>query len=162
MRSQETSAAHTITRKRHQISAYRARQSIWNAVRHAAGRTEEAYGEDVFLAGEMTAAYTKSMAADNGTYLKTIPTLKHLLCANNNELHRSSCNSVVPLRLKYEYYYAAFRNAIVNGGAKSIMTAYNEVNGIPALCNPEVQSILKDKWGLVVCSHRRRGFFADC
>ena len=111
------------------------------------GRTEEAYGEDVFLAGEMTAAYTKSMAADNGTYLKTIPTLKHF-CANNNELHRSSCNSVVPLRLKYEYYYAAFRNAIVNGGAKSIMTAYNEVNGIPALCNPEVQSILKDKWGL--------------
>ena len=111
------------------------------------GRTEEAYGEDVFLAGEMTAAYTKAMAGDNGTYLKTIPTLKHF-CANNNEHRRMSCNAVIPLRLKYEYYYAAFRNAIVNGGAKSIMTAYNEINGLPALCNPELKSILKDKWGL--------------
>lgn len=111
------------------------------------GRTEEAYGEDVFLAGELTAAYTSALAGDNGTYLKTIPTLKHF-CANNNEHERFRSNSFMPLRLKYEYYYAAFRNAIENGGAKSVMTAYNEINGIPAMCNPELRSVLKEQWGL--------------
>ncbi|MBO5019971.1 MAG: glycoside hydrolase family 3 protein, partial [Clostridia bacterium] len=84
------------------------------------GRTEEAYGEDVFLAGELTAKYTKGMAGDNGTFYKTIPTLKHF-CANNNEEGRGNCNAYLPLRLKYEYYYAAFENAIRYGGARSIM-----------------------------------------
>lgn len=111
------------------------------------GRTEEAYGEDACLAGELTAAYTKGMAGDNGTYLKTIPTLKHF-CANNNEADRASCNAYLPLRLKYEYYYASFENAIRYGGAKSIMAAYNEINGVPGICNPDIQNILKDIWGL--------------
>lgn len=111
------------------------------------GRNEEAYGEDVCLTGELSAAYTKSMLGDNGEFVKSIPTLKHF-CADNNEENRASCDAYLPLRLKYDYYYAAFENAIVNGGARSIMTAYNEINGCPAIINPEVKSILKDKWGL--------------
>lgn len=111
------------------------------------GRTEEAYGEDVCLAGEMTRAYTESMAGFDGTYVKTVPTLKHF-CANNNEKNRSRCNADLPVRLKYEYYYAAFMNSIKYGGAKGVMTAYNEINGIPALCNPELDTILKDDWGM--------------
>lgn len=111
------------------------------------GRNEEAYGEDVCLTGELSCAYTKGMAGDNGKFLKSIPTLKHF-CANNNEEDRGSCDAYLPLRLKYDYYYAAFENAIVNGGAKSLMTAYNEINGCPAILNPEIKSILKDKWGL--------------
>ena len=111
------------------------------------GRTEEAYGEDVFLAGQMTAAYTRTMAGEKDGYYKTIPTLKHF-CANNNEHHRGSCNAYLPTRLKYEYYYAAFMNAVKYGGARSVMTAYNEINGIPGLCNPELDTILKGQWGL--------------
>jgi len=111
------------------------------------GRTEEAYGEDVCLAGEMTASYTRGLAGYDQNYFKTIPTLKHF-CANNNEKNRISCNAYLPLRLKYEYYYSAFMNAIKYGGARSVMTAYNEINGIPAMCNPELNTILKDKWGL--------------
>lgn len=111
------------------------------------GRTEEAYGEDVFLAGEMTAAYTQGMAGDDPVYLKVLPTLKHF-CANNYEEERMTGNSCLPPRLKYEYYYAAFMPAIRYGGARSIMSAYNEINGVPALCNPEQRTLLKDKWGL--------------
>ena len=112
------------------------------------GRTEEAYGEDVCLAGELTAAYTLGMAgiSDDGYYM-TVPTLKHF-CADNNEEDRVKCDAYLPLRLKYEYYYAAFENAIRKGGARSIMTAYNEINGVPAICNPDLQHILKEKWGL--------------
>lgn len=111
------------------------------------GRNEEAYGEDPCLTGEMSAAYTKAMEGDNGRFVKTIPTLKHF-CANNNEEERGSCNAYLPLRLKYEYYYAAFERAIRYGGARSIMTAYNEINGCPAILNPDLKTILKDKWGL--------------
>ncbi|MBQ8959956.1 MAG: glycoside hydrolase family 3 C-terminal domain-containing protein [Ruminococcus sp.] len=111
------------------------------------GRTEEAYGEDVCLAGEMTAAYTRGLAGDHETYMKTIPTLKHF-CANNNEHHRGSCDAYLPPRLKYEYYYAAFMNGIRFGGARSVMTAYNEINGLPAMLEPELTTVLKEKWGL--------------
>lgn len=111
------------------------------------GRTEEAYGEDVCLAGEMTAAYTRGLAGDDPVYVKTIPGMKHF-CANNNEHERGSCNAFLPPRLKYEYYYAAFRNAIEFGGAKCAMASYNEINHLPAILNPELQTILKDKWGM--------------
>ncbi|MBR6101551.1 MAG: glycoside hydrolase family 3 C-terminal domain-containing protein [Ruminococcus sp.] len=111
------------------------------------GRTEEAYGEDVFLAGELTAAYTKGMAGEQNGYYLTVPTLKHF-CANNNEASRGNCNAVLPLRLKYEYYYAAFENSIRWGGARSVMAAYNEINGLPAVMNPELNTLLKDVWGL--------------
>ena len=76
-----------------------------------------------------------------------LPTLKHF-CANNYEEERVTGNSDLPPRLKHEYYYAAFMPAIRFGGAKSIMTAYNEINGVPAICNPDLQHILKEKWGL--------------
>ena len=112
------------------------------------GRTEEAYGEDVCLAGELTAAYTKGMAGENSEgYYRTIPTLKHF-CANNNEAHRGDCSAFLTPRQKREYYYAAFENAIRNGGAKSIMAAYNEINGLPAIMNTDIRDILKDEWGL--------------
>lgn len=111
------------------------------------GRNEEAYGEDPCLTGEMSAAYTKTMEGDNGEFVKSIPTLKHF-CADNNEENRGSCNAHLPLRLKYEYYYAAFENAIRNGGARSLMAAYNEINGCPGILNADLKNILKDKWGL--------------
>ena len=111
------------------------------------GRTEEAYGEDVMLSGTLCAAYTRGMAGEKDGYYMTVPTLKHF-CANNNEATRGSCNASIPLHLKYEYYYAAFEIPIRWGGARSIMAAYNEINGLPAVMNPELETILKNEWGL--------------
>ncbi|MBD5146886.1 MAG: beta-glucosidase [Ruminococcus sp.] len=111
------------------------------------GRTEEAYGEDPFLTGEMSKAYTKGMAGDDPVYLKTVPTLKHF-CANNNEADRASCSANVDMRTLHEYYYRAFKAAITEGGARSVMAAYNELSGVPAVMNPDLQKLLKDKWGL--------------
>lgn len=111
------------------------------------GRTEEAYGEDPFLTGKMTAAYTKGLRGEDPKVMKTIPTLKHF-CANNNEKNRGSCSANIDPRTKHEYYYAAFKPAVTKGGAYSMMAAYNELSGVPAICNPELQTIVKDKWGL--------------
>ena len=111
------------------------------------GRTEEGYGEDPFLIGEMTTAYTQGMAGNDPVYRRTIPTLKHF-CANNNEKDRILCSSNVTPRTLHEYYYRAFESSIVRGGTGSMMTAYNELSGVPACMNPDLQPLVKDKWGL--------------
>ncbi|MBQ8514771.1 MAG: glycoside hydrolase family 3 C-terminal domain-containing protein [Ruminococcus sp.] len=111
------------------------------------GRTEEGYGEDPYLIGEMTKAYTRGLAGDDPYYLKTVPTLKHF-CANNNEEQRINCSADVTMRTLHEYYYEAFRIPITEGGAHSIMCAYNELGGVPACMNPDLQPLVKDTWGL--------------
>ena len=111
------------------------------------GRNEESYGEDPFLTGKMSAAYTKGMAGDDHKYLRTVPTLKHFF-ANNNEKDRDRCNANIEPRTKFEYYYEFFRPAIQEGGAYSMMTSYNEISGVPAIINPDIRPIVKDEWGL--------------
>lgn len=111
------------------------------------GRNEEGYGEDPFLTGEMSAAYTKGLADRHGEYYQSIPTLKHF-CANNTENGRGTASSDVEPRTLNEYYYAAFERPITCGGAYSVMAAYNELSGVPAVINPDIQNVLKDKWGL--------------
>lgn len=111
------------------------------------GRTEEAYGEDPCLAGTMAAAYTRGMAGSDEKYMRVIPTLKHFY-ANNNEDTRVNCNASVPTRLKHEYYLKAFEKPVREGRALSLMTSYNEVNGVEQLCSPELQ-FAREQWGLL-------------
>lgn len=111
------------------------------------GRNEEGYGEDPVLTGEMSAAYTKGLADRQGEYMQSIPTLKHF-CANNTENERGTASSDIEPRTLNEYYYAAFERPITCGGAYSVMAAYNELSGVPAVINPDIQKVLKDKWGL--------------
>ncbi|MCH5259173.1 MAG: glycoside hydrolase family 3 C-terminal domain-containing protein [Lachnospiraceae bacterium] len=117
------------------------------------GRTEEAYGEDPYLTGEMASAYIQGMRGDHPFYIRCGATLKHFY-ANNVEQDRIRTSSSVDERNKYEYYLEPFRKAVEEGGAEAIMTSYNEINGVPAILNHEVQDIVKDTWGLpghVVC-----------
>lgn len=112
------------------------------------GRNEEAYGEDPCLIGKMSAAYTEGMYGTDKKFARVIPTLKHFF-ANNNEENRGSDNASVPEILKHEYYMKAFETPVAKGKARSLMTAYNSINGIEALCNPELDSICKKQWGLL-------------
>ncbi|MDR0222647.1 MAG: glycoside hydrolase family 3 C-terminal domain-containing protein [Oscillospiraceae bacterium] len=112
------------------------------------GRNEEGYGEDPFLAGEMSAAYAKGMRGGDKRYMRVFPILKHFCCNNREEL-RGTDNANVEPRTLYEYYYAAFEPAIKSGGALSLMTAYNELSGVPCMINPEIKKICIDKWGML-------------
>ncbi len=117
------------------------------------GRTEEAYGEDPYLTGEMASAYIQGMKGNHPFYLQCGATLKHFY-ANNVEKDRIRISSSLDERNKQEYYLEPFRKAVTEGGAEAIMTAYNEINGVPAILNGEVQRLAKDTWGLpghVVC-----------
>ncbi len=116
------------------------------------GRTEEGYGEDPVLAGEMAGAYVEGMQGDDPERLLVAATVKHFY-ANNVEEGRCWSSSAVDARNREEYYLEPFRRIIQEHGAEGLMTAYNEINGIPCMLNPEVRSIAKEQWGLhhVVC-----------
>jgi len=111
------------------------------------GRNEEAYGEDPFLTGEMASGYVRGMQGENERYLRVAATLKHFY-ANNTERGRVWKNSSVDPRNRYELYLEPFRRVIQTGGAEAIMTAYNRINGMPGILNPEVKDILKKQYGL--------------
>jgi beta-glucosidase len=112
------------------------------------GRNEESYGEDPFLAGEMTLAYSKGISG-NQKFLRALPMLKHF-CANNHEEGRVSDSADVEPRTLREYYYAAFEPAIRARGAYAVMTAYNELSGLPAMNNPDLKRVCKDEWGMLL------------
>lgn len=111
------------------------------------GRTEESYGEDPVLTGELTAALVQGIQGDHPKYYKAIATLKHFI-GNNNEINRGSCSVTIDPRNMKEYYQAAFKLPFVKGGAKSMMTSYNAVNGTPTILLEDVKRVVKEEWNL--------------
>ncbi|WP_342553184.1 glycoside hydrolase family 3 C-terminal domain-containing protein [Paenibacillus sp. FSL R7-0652] len=111
------------------------------------GRNEEAYGEDPELTAELTTALVKGIQGDHPQYYKAVATLKHFL-GNNNEVDRGSGSSSIDPRNMREYYLKAFEKPFKQGGAQSMMTAYNSINGTPALLHPYVNEIVKGEWGM--------------
>jgi len=117
------------------------------------GRTEEAYGEDPYHAGKLSAALIRGVQGDDPFYLKASCAPKHFY-GNNVEKNRLSASTDISERVKREYYLRVFEYAFREGKAMSLMTAYNEINGIPCIVNPEVLDIVKGEWGcegFIVC-----------
>jgi beta-glucosidase len=111
------------------------------------GRNEESYSEDPYLLSRMGVAFVKGMQGDDPYYLKTVSTPKHFM-ANNEEARRHNGSSDVDMRSMWEYYLPAFRQAIVEGKAYSIMGAYNEINHVPCNANSYLMTdLLRRSWG---------------
>lgn len=105
------------------------------------GRNFEYLGEDPYLASVMVVPYIKEMQK-NGV----AACVKHY-ALNNQELWRDHIDVYLSDRALYEIYLPAFKAAIVDGGAWSIMGAYNKVRGQHA-CHSELllNDILKKEW----------------
>jgi len=106
------------------------------------GRNFEYMGEDPFLAGEMCAPYIRGLQS-NGV----AACVKHY-CLNNHEVNRHTVNVNVSDRALHEIYLPAFKKAVQEGGAWSVMGAYNLYKG-EHLCHNDVtiNQILKKDWG---------------
>lgn len=111
------------------------------------GRTEEAYGEDPELTGQLSTSLVQGIQGDHPVYLKAVATLKHFL-GNNNEIERGNCSASIDPRNMREYYLEAFKPAFQEGGAQSMMTAYNSVNGVPVILHPAVMDVVKGEWDM--------------
>ncbi len=112
------------------------------------GRGQETYGEDPFLTGRFAVAFVRGLQGEDPRHLKTVATVKHFAVHSGPEPARHSFDAVVGERDLWETYLPAFEAGIVEGGAASLMSAYNAVNGVPAPANIELlQKILRERWG---------------
>jgi beta-glucosidase len=106
------------------------------------GRVEETYGEDPYLAAAMGLAFIRPLEAAG-----VITTPKHF-AANVGEGGRDSYPVYWSERLMEELYLPPFEAAVRDGGARSIMAAYNSVNGTPATASRWLLTTeLRERWG---------------
>ncbi len=106
------------------------------------GRNFEYMGEDPYLASRMVVPYVQGVQR-NGV----AACVKHY-ALNNSETFRHTTEPVVDDRTLYEIYLPAFKAAVIEGGAWSIMGAYNLFRGEHACHNDLLlNKILKGEWG---------------
>ncbi len=112
------------------------------------GRGQETYGEDPFLTARMAVAFVNGMQGDNAKYFRVIATPKHFAVHSGPEPERHRMDVTTSLHDELDTYLPAFRAAIVEGHADSVMCAYNRVNGQPACANDFLLvDQLRQKWG---------------
>ena len=107
------------------------------------GRNFEYYSEDPRLSGSIAAAITRGIQQEPGFYV----TAKHFAC-NNQEDNRTGVSSNLNERTLREIYLRGFEICVREGGAKSIMTSYNKVNGVYAPNSHDLcTKLLRNEWG---------------
>lgn len=112
------------------------------------GRGHETYGEDPFLTGRFAVAFISGLQGDDPKHLKTVATAKHFAIHSGPESSRHVFDAKVSARDKRETYFPAFETAIREGGAMSLMAAYNAVDGVPCSASAMLlDSVLRKEWG---------------
>lgn len=111
------------------------------------GRGQETYGEDPFLTGQTAVAFVKGMQGDNPKYLEVVATPKHFDAYSGPEPLRHQFSAKVSAHDLAATYFPAFRAAVTEGHADSIMCSYNAVNGVPACADSYLlQDTLRQAW----------------
>lgn len=106
------------------------------------GRTYEYYSEDPYLNSQLAIQSVKGIQSQH-----IAACIKHF-AANNQELNRDSVNTLVDERALREIYLPAFKAAVQQGNAYTVMSAYNKVNGYWCSENDFLlNKVLKNEWG---------------
>jgi len=118
------------------------------------GRAAETFGEDPYLSGEIAATEIRGIQGQ-----RVVAQVKHF-AANNQEIGRfgnpfgnpplaPAVDVVVSERALQEIYFPAFKAAVQQGGAASVMCSYPRINGTYACQNSFLLGTLKDDWGFL-------------
>lgn len=111
------------------------------------GRCQETYGEDPFLTGRLAVAYVRGMQGSNPRYYRAIATPKHFDAYSGPEPARHFVDEDISRHDLEDTYLPAFRAAVVQGHAGSVMCAYVAVNGQPACASRFLlQKTLRGAW----------------
>lgn len=106
------------------------------------GRTYEYYSEDPYLNGQLAIQAVKGIQSQH-----VAACIKHF-AANNQEVNRGVINEIIDERALREIYLPAFKVAIQQGNAYTIMSAYNKINGYWCSENDFLlDKVLKTEWG---------------
>lgn len=106
------------------------------------GRLFEGYSEDPCLVSTLAPELVKGVQK-----FKVAANVKHF-AANNQETNRVGINETISERALQEIYYPGFKACVQEGKARTVMSAYNRINGVP--CTESYKLLteeLRDKWG---------------
>jgi beta-glucosidase len=114
------------------------------------GRTEETYGEDPYLAGEIGLAAVRGFQGRSGKIDNehVMATLKHMTGHGQPEGGNNIGPAPTPKRLVMEQFLPPFKKCIQEGYAMNVMASYNEIDGVPSHNSTWLlQDILRKDWG---------------
>jgi len=112
------------------------------------GRVGETYGEDTYLVGVMGAATVKGLQGNDmqGTD-KVASCIKHLIGGGNSVNGLNGSPTDISERTLWEVHLPPYKMGI-DAGAFTVMTAHNELNGVPCHANKYLMTdVLRKKWG---------------
>lgn len=105
------------------------------------GRLFEGYSEDPCLAAGLAPSLVQGVQKSG-----VAANVKHF-AANHQETNRMNIDEHIPERALYELYYPGFK-ACVEAGVATVMSAYNQINGVPCTENRTLLSdMLRGEWG---------------
>ena len=111
------------------------------------GRGQETYGEDPFLTAELGKAFVRGMQGPDAARPLVIASPKHFAVHSGPESTRHSVDVWVSAQDLEDTYLPAFRAAMVDAQAGSIMCAYNRLNGEPACASHSLLvKTLREDW----------------
>jgi beta-xylosidase len=121
------------------------------------GRVEETIGEDPYLVGTIGTAYVQGLESAG-----VVSTLKHFVGYSASRAGRNLAPAVAGRREVADVLLPPFEMAVIEGGARSVMPAYTDWDGVPASMNSELLTdVLRDQWGFqgtVVADYFAIGF----
>ncbi|WP_031477491.1 glycoside hydrolase family 3 N-terminal domain-containing protein [Streptomyces bicolor] len=107
------------------------------------GRVEETVGEDPYLTGTIGAAYVRGLESAG-----VVATLKHFAGYASSAGARNLAPVRAGVREFADVTLPPFEMALREGGARSVMAAYNETDGVPASADPALLTeLLREQWG---------------
>lgn len=112
------------------------------------GRGQETYGEDPYLTSRLGVAFVQGLQGDDPRYLKLVATPKHFAVHSGPEADRHHFDARASWRDMRLTYLPAFQATVQEGGAFSVMGAYNRTNGEACCASPTLlQNVLREEWG---------------
>ena len=111
------------------------------------GRTEETFGEDPYLVARMGVAFVRGLQGDDLSE-GVIATAKHFIAYGASEGGKNWAPAHVGARELREIYLHPFEAAVRTAGLRSLMNAYNELDGVPCTADAELlTAIPRGQWG---------------
>lgn len=128
----------------HELGVHQGLAPVLDVVRDPRwGRVDECIGEDPYLVGTIGTAYVRGLQS-TGVHA----TLKHFLGYSGSKAGRNHAPVSAGPRELADVFAVPFEMAIKDGGARSVMNSYTDLDGVPAAADPELFTrLLRERWG---------------
>ncbi|KQR10531.1 beta-glucosidase [Cellulomonas sp. Leaf334] len=107
------------------------------------GRVDECISEDPYVVGTLGTSYVRGLQS-TGVHA----TLKHFVGYSGSQSGRNFAPVHAGRREVEDVLLVPFEMALLDGGARSVMSSYNEIDGVPVAADPRLLTgVLRDRWG---------------